>query len=43
MIAQLEPLDWVVAGAAAVSVYVLASMWLGHRASAVITPPAAEE
>lgn len=31
---QLTGLDWVVAGAAAVSLYVLASMWLGRSRTA---------
>lgn len=31
MISELTGLDWVVAGAAAVSLYVLASMWLTSR------------
>jgi hypothetical protein len=31
-------LDWVVAGAAAVSLYVLASMWLSSRAAPADAP-----
>lgn len=34
MIPELTGLDWVVAGAAAVSLYVLANMWLASRAAA---------
>jgi hypothetical protein len=31
MIGDLNALDWVVAGAAAVSLYVLVNMWLAER------------
>lgn len=34
MTAELTGLDWVVAGAAAVSLYVLANMWLTSRRAA---------
>lgn len=39
MTVELTGLDWLVAGAAAVSLYVLASMWLDDRRA---DPPAGE-
>ena len=42
MIPGFTGLDWVVAGAAAVSLYVLASMWLAERRPAP-APVDAEE
>lgn len=40
MTGELTGLDWVVAGAAAVSLYVIASMWLTARHAG---PPRTEE
>lgn len=39
MIGQLSALDWVAAGAAAVSLYVLASMWLSRGRTAPALDP----
>lgn len=42
MIPELTGLDWVVAGAAAVSLYVLVNMWLADRRGWKPAPDAEE-